>query len=192
MPKPRPTIEEQKNLLKMIADGNEKAFREFYDLFYRVAYREAFFYVKQKETCEDVVQETFLTFWKDRSKNIRIENPEAYLITVARNYAIKALNTLAPFTVEKVEELYQDRFLHHQTPENIVIDEETDRAISEAIDSLPPRCRTIFLLAREEGLKYREIAERLQISEKTVNAQMVIAIKKMYERLGKYFFFIFL
>ncbi|NJK98274.1 MAG: sigma-70 family RNA polymerase sigma factor [Bacteroidales bacterium] len=61
-----------------------------------------------------------------------------------------------------------------------------ENAIENAINDLPERCRLVFLLAKEESLKYREIAEILSISEKTVNAQIVTAIKKLGNSLRKY------
>ena len=83
--------------------------------------------------------------------------------------------------VEKRAELRSD-----ESPEEIQINKELNEIINSAINELPERCRLIFLMAREEGLKYREIAEVLSISEKTVNAQMVTAIKKLTASLKKY------
>jgi len=168
-----------KSLLKDIADGNERAFRRFYDLFYRKVYKQASYYVIAKESREDVVQETFLSLWKNRRKNDSIENPEAYILTIARNHALKALNDASPFTAEDVVQLNHNDYIHHETPEDLLVDAELNAAIGQAIDSLPAHCRAVFLLAREEGLKYREIAQQMQLSEKTVNAQMSIAIKKL-------------
>jgi len=79
----------------------------------------------------------------------------------------------------------------NENPEEIVLNEELRHEIEKSIKELPERCRLIFLMAKEEGLKYREIAEILSISEKTVNAQMVTAIKRIGETLKKYLSFFF-
>ena len=65
------------------------------------------------------------------------------------------------------------------TPEEQLLSEELCKAITQAVNQLPERCKLVFLMAKEQGLKYKEIAKILQISEKTVNAQMVIALKKL-------------
>ncbi|HXB09434.1 MAG TPA: sigma-70 family RNA polymerase sigma factor, partial [Puia sp.] len=65
------------------------------------------------------------------------------------------------------------------TPEQILINSETHRKIQIAVEALPPRCKMIFKLVREDGLKYREIAGILNISVNTIDAQMAIAVKKI-------------
>jgi len=67
-----------------------------------------------------------------------------------------------------------------------MLNEELINVIQEAIEQLPERCKLIFLMAKEENLKYKEIAEILSISENTVNAQIVIALKKLSEKIKKY------
>jgi len=71
-----------------------------------------------------------------------------------------------------------------------MVDKEFADSLKQAVDELPDRCRIIFMMAREEGLRYKEIADILSISEKTVNAQMVLAIKKLTKRLGNIVHFI--
>ncbi|MDR1720102.1 MAG: RNA polymerase sigma-70 factor [Dysgonamonadaceae bacterium] len=183
--------ESNTSLLERIAKDDNRAFRAFYDLYYSTIYKYASYYVKSLVLREEVVSDVFFQFWQNRKKNVELNNPEAYLITMTKNRALRALDNESRFNLEVIEQLHQDRLAHKQTPESILIDHEIAKNIKDAIDQLPERCRTIFLLAREEGLKYREIAEALQISEKTVDAQMVIAIRKLTQLLGKYFFFLF-
>jgi RNA polymerase sigma factor (sigma-70 family) len=64
-------------------------------------------------------------------------------------------------------------------PEKLMLTEEMMRQIKKAINDLPPRCRLIFKLIKEDGLKYREVAELLQLSVKTVEAQMAIALRRL-------------
>jgi RNA polymerase sigma-70 factor (ECF subfamily) len=176
-------------LIEKIAEGDSNAFRLFYDCFYFKIYKYVSYFVKIKEIKEEIVSDVFFNFWQNRQNSLKIENVEAYLYTIARNTSFSYINNKDIETID-IEEYYSEELLSYNTPEENLIDEEMSVAIRKAIDNLPDRCRTIFLLAREEGLKYKEIAERLSISEKTVNAQMVLAIKKLTPIIGKLLIFI--
>ncbi len=175
---------EVRYLINRIAEDDDEAFRIFYDRFYIKIYRYTSYYVKSIDIREEIVSDVFFNFWVNRKKNPSIENPEGYLYTMVKNTALSYMSNKEDTTFE-INEHFQEELSDTKTPENIIIDEEIAVAIKNAIDDLPERCRLIFLMAREEGLKYREIAELLSISEKTVNAQMVLAIKKLSKRLGR-------
>ena len=122
-------------------------------------------------------------------KNLeKIENIEAYLYTITRNRALYYLNQSSQDNTISIEHLAIGYSAHNETPESIVIMEELKQAINDAVAELPERCKLIFLMAKEEGLKYKEIAQILSISEKTVNAQMVTALQKLGKALRKYLY----
>jgi RNA polymerase sigma-70 factor (family 1) len=173
-------------LLLRIAKNDSEAFREFYDLFYASVYRFSGYYIKLEELRQETVSDVFFAIWQSRSKLPEISNIEAYLYTSTKNRANFYLRQNTHQTVA-FDELPVDIFIHNETPEEFTINEELKRIIQTSIQDLPERCRLIFRMAREEGLKYRDIAEVLSISEKTVNAQMVTAIKKLGNVLQKYF-----
>lgn len=112
----------------------------------------------------------------------KIENFEGYLYTIIRNTSLSYIEKKGNDLIS-IEELLPEKHSNVITPEDYYIEKELSYAILGAMDNLPERCRLIFLLAREERLKYSEIAEKLSISEKTVNAQMVLAIKKLSNAL---------
>jgi len=179
-------------LLSQIAEGDNNAFRMFYDYYYPKIYKYASYFVKMKDAREEIVSDVFFNFWQNRKKISGIENLDGYLYIITRNKAFAYIKeNTSSSDISAIEQVPQDKISHHETPEHIVVDEELSTAIKNAIDELPERCRLIFLMAREEGLKYKEIAGILSISEKTVNAQMVLAIKKLSKSLGKYFVFLF-
>lgn len=179
-------------LLRKIATGDNDAFRSFYDRYYLQIYRFASYFVKSSQIVEEIVSDVFCTIWQYRKKIIEIDNFEGYLYTITKNKALYYLKNdhKAILTDVDLDTISDEMLLHNENPEYIAIDKEFSVAFRNAIDKLPERCRLIFLMAREDKLKYKEIAEKLSISEKTVNAQMVSAIKKLSERLGKILYFI--
>jgi RNA polymerase sigma-70 factor (family 1) len=141
--------------------------------------RYAEYFLKTTFECEDTVSEVFLELWNNRKTLTKVKNLEGYIYTITKNKALRVLNQNRK---EKHVTYDLDHFsflIEHETPEEVQINKELNVLINKAISELPKRCQLVFLMAREEGLKYKEIAEKLSISEKTVNAQMVTAIKKL-------------
>ncbi|MDH6341373.1 RNA polymerase sigma-70 factor (family 1) [Parabacteroides sp. PFB2-12] len=177
-------------LLERIAAGDHDSFRLFYDRYYLQVYRFASYLVDSPLLIEEIVSDVFCIIWENRKKLATIDHFEAYLYTITKNKALYYLRMENKVFLTELESVYE-QLSHEETPEQLAVDEELSLSLKEAIDELPERCRLIFLMAREEGLKYREIATILSISEKTVNAQMVLAIKKLTKRLGNIVLFIF-
>lgn len=168
------------------------SFSELYLTYYPKLVRFAKEFVKLEEDAENITQDVFTDLWEKRDNLDRIENMNAYLFRLVRNRCLDYLkhkifeqryveNMQAHFTIElnlKLQSL--DRFDVSDISEG----NDTEILVRAAIDSLPKRCRDIFLLSRVEGLKYREISERLGISVNTVECQMGIALKKLRMKLG--------
>ena len=178
------------SLLERIAEDDHDAFRIFYDSHYLQVYRFASYFITSLQEIEEIVSDVFCAIWQRRKKLTNIEYFERYLYTITKNRAFyyhRRENNKIQVDFETLSET----LTHNENPEHIAIDKELTLSLKAAIDALPERCRTIFLMAREEKLKYKEIAEILSISEKTVNAQMVLAIKKLSQRLGDIVLFLF-
>lgn len=172
-----------------MASGGDAAFRAFYDGYYYQIYRYASCFVASRQLVEEIVSDVFCAIWQNRKRIAGIGNFEGYLYTITKNRALYYLSREHKLSLADMDIAFHD-LPDHETPEIRAIENEFNTALQNAIDELPEKCRRIFLLAREEGLKYREIAEKLSISEKTVNAQMVLAIKKLSKKTGKLFFFL--
>lgn len=177
-------------LLYKIAGGDEEAFRIFYDSYYLQVYRFASYFADSSLLIEEVVSDVFCIIWEYRKKLSEIDSFDKYLYTITKNRALYYLRKESKITFTELEAV-SNTLSDDIDPEYIATDRELTTSLKQAIDELPERCRLIFLMAREEGLKYKEIAEILSISEKTVNAQMVIAIKKLSKRLGPLVFLLF-
>jgi len=177
-------------LLLQIADDDNEAFRLFYDRYYLQVYRFVSYFVDSSLLKEEIVSDVFCIIWQNRKRLSGIDSFEAYLYTIAKNRAFYYLKNENKVTMADLDSI-SDTLSSEVDPEYLTIDKELTVSLKQAIDELPERCRLIFLMAREEGLKYKEIAGILSISEKTVNAQMVLAIKKLAKRLGDIVLFLF-
>jgi RNA polymerase sigma factor (sigma-70 family) len=135
--------------------------------------------VKSPSTAEDLVQDTFLRLWERQSSLPQRPQLPGYVVRVGRNLAIdfKRRERIAPF-VGGIEDL---EFIKDPTPtpEDRTIAAQNLRRISDAIATLPPRAREVFVMARIDGLSYVEIGNRLGISPKTVFSHMVVALERL-------------
>ena len=133
-------------------------------------------YLRDPMLSEEVVSDVFFNLWVKR-KTLSISGSiKPYLFKAARNQAISYLRRPA-FAHEHLEEdIRQDRALE---PDALLIRQEEQRHWQNLVDHLPPRCKLVFTLHREEGFTYREIAELLNLSEKTVENQMGKALKHL-------------
>lgn len=185
-------LQEKTNvLLQKIALDDNDAFRTFYDRYYLKVYQFSSYFVRSQQLIEEIVSDVFCAIWQNRKKNTGIKNFEGYLYTITKNRAIYYLKQEKFFFIDESYQDFINLIKDDKTPEFLIIDEEITLILKDAINELPERCRIIFLMAREQGLKYREIAKVLSISEKTVNAQMVIAIKKLAKKVGDIVFLFF-
>lgn len=175
------------SLLVDIAEGDTGAFSRFYDLFYPSIYKFSRYFTKSEELCKEIVSDVFYNLWQSRKNLKHIDNIENYIFIVTKNQAIKYHTNKTKHQYEPVETLPGEFFIETSTPENALMNKELGEVLTKAINELPERCKLIFLLAREQNLKHKEIAEILSISEHTVHAQLTIASKKIAEILENIF-----
>lgn len=175
-------------LLQKVALGDQLAFRELYHTFHKRLHYFAFALVKTKEAAEEIVEDVFIRLWNQRSTVTEINNLKIYLYTATKN---TALNYLSRKARESIIEPFDNIDIALQetgvSPEQIMITAEIYQKIRQAVEALPPRCKMIFKLIREDGLRYKEVSEILNISINTIDAQMAIAIQRITEAVRKDF-----
>jgi len=150
-------------------------------------------YVVIEEDAENIVQDVFMELWEKRELLTTHTNLIAFLFTAVRN---RCLNHLRHKTIkQKTADILQEEFVLtlrvnlfslEAFDENLFSNENIEKIISEAIDSLSEKCRTIFIMSKIEGKKQKEIARELNISINTVETQMGIAYKKLKTELKNY------
>ncbi len=142
--------------------------------YYRPLCLYAIHYIGNIDDAEDVVQESFLKFWNDCQNQSNIKNTKSYLYRIVRN---KSIDKLREYKANIKE---TDINVLTNIPDDKLIDNsEHEARLWTAIDSLPKRQREILLMSKRDGLKYRDIAEELGISIKTVEALITKAFKNI-------------
>ncbi|WP_226805069.1 RNA polymerase sigma-70 factor [Agriterribacter humi] len=170
-------------LMQQIAAGNEQSFRQLYNFYYKKLFYFAFAIVKIKEAAEEIVEDVFIKIWSIRQSLAGIHNIKVYLYTATKNTSLNFLAKKAKENLTQPFDCINIDLAEINSPEALMITAELHKKIQHAIDELPPRCKIIFKLVREDKLKYKEVAEILNISVNTIDAQMAIAIKKIMSGL---------
>lgn len=166
-------------LIGALCGGSKTAFEKLYNRFWDRLYLAAYNIIRDKQVCEDIVQEIFCQLWMRRS-SLAIKNLEAYLFTAVRFQVFRCINDKKcrnNFVME-LSTLPADFFNSQRS------NKEIEEALKSGIERLPEKCGEIFHLSRQEHLSNKEIALRLNISIKTVENQITIAIKKMRKHLS--------
>ncbi len=134
-------------------------------------------FVVVREVAEELVSDVFYTIWKNRGR-LQVIAPKSYLYTAVRNRGFDYLRGVNRTSWCELEEAAHVPSESH-TLQDALEHAELEMHLSQGICMLPKQCKIIFELSREEGLKYREIADELSISVKTVEAQMGRALKRL-------------
>ena len=164
-------------LFDLVKTGDQKAFEDLFSIFFARLNDFAKKVVQDDMISQDIVQEAFVKLWGNKSK-IESLNLEAFLFRSVRNRCIDYIkhlkvvsNRMHELTVSsKYEELYRIDFIGNEP--YLLIRDELENRIESTIQSLPDRCRCVFILSRVNGLKNREIAEELHISIKNVERHL--------------------
>ena len=178
---------QQQLLLEQIAVfGDQNAYKKLFLAFYKDLNRFAFSFVKSNETAEEIVLDVFVNLWKNRIRLLEIEKLKVYLYVAVKNLSIKHITRNNRNDLISLDELSVGILSagNYANPEEIFISTETAAAIHRAVQKLPPRCKIIYKLVREDGLRYKEVADILQLSVKTIDAQMTIATKKICQSIN--------
>lgn len=169
-----------RELQKKIAIDDQTAFTQLYLHFGKKLIHFAKSLIRSKEIAEELVEDVFVKLWANRKHINEIENITVYVYIATKNTALNSLSKkakeliLAPFD-------FLDTSINDFTPDpyELMITSEMMDRMHQAVEALPPRCKMIFKLIREDGLKYKEVAEILNISVNTIDVQMAIAVKKI-------------
>jgi len=162
-------------LQKLIFQENHDAFAIIFNRYWKKLYAFAFKIYKEEEICEDIVQEIFISLWKNASKTV-ILNLEAYLFRAVKYRIANQIRSLK-FDREHLEVLESIPAPNH-TIDNIEY-VEFEKSIMNQISQLTPKCREVFLLSRMDHFSNAEIAEKLSLSIHTVEKHISNAIKQL-------------
>jgi len=187
------SISEQE-LIHRIQQGDKIAFAELYRVYFPLLCEFAHRFTSNRAICEELVQDVFFTIWEKKEQWAPTIQARSYLYKAVKN---RALDHLKHQDVErKYLGIYRDKQDLYNPPQQMedALSQKEENAeaqklialVHRTIQELPERRKTIFLLSREDGLTYQEIAEVLDISVKTVENQMGQALVFFKKRLSKY------
>ena len=141
-------------------------------------------YVADDNSCEDIVQKVFIRLWEKRADIKTDQGIKAYLFTAVRNRSLNHLRDTKKYRSELLDINCAKADIAFEADHFAI--EELEKKIAEALASLPEKCRLVFEMSRYQEMKYREIAEELSISTKTVEAHMSKALKGLKKHLEGY------
>jgi RNA polymerase sigma-70 factor (ECF subfamily) len=163
-----------------------EAYHALYDHFYNNLHYFCFSFVKSNEAAEEIVSDVFIKLWQIRNQLTGIEHLKVYLYSIAKNFCLNYITRHFRNPVASLDELDIEPMVHMGNPEELCISSDLLSKIRSAIHQLPPQCRLIFQMVKEDGMKYKEVASILNISPLTVRNQLAIAIRKIAAILPKY------
>lgn len=153
-------------------------------------YRFIHYFLPHREDCEEVVSDVFFIFWKERKTLLDIKDLKAWLYIVCRNESYHYLKQKEKNTNISIDDMPVELLIDRHNIEGDMIEEEMLDVYNQAISELPERCKLIFLMIREDRLRYKEVAQILSITEGTIEQQMNIAIRKIVVTVKKYYPFL--
>ena len=165
-------------VFKQIKDGNVQAFETLFRTYYEPLCRYSYQFIEDMDAAEEIVQELFYVLWKERQNLQIFTSVNGYLYRSVKNKSLQHLEH------KRVQENYQKMYaenvsLETATPQEELEYKELEQQIEETLVRLPERRQKIFHMHREEGKKYNEIAQELQISVKTVEAEMSKVLREL-------------
>ena len=179
------TNEHEQALLERIRAGDHAAFTTTVHTYYAGLCDFAWRYVRSTAIAEEVVQEIFLKLWEQRQHLKSDGTLQAYLYRAVKNRSLNHLRDQHT-RAQKTEALAEYLTNVLPQPDKAMLQEELAHRIRQALDALPERRRTIFVLSKLHGLTYAEIASVLDISVNTVDTQMRRALCLLREHLASY------
>ena len=174
---------DDKGLLENIRKGNKSAFRTLFNQYYQLLLATAINLLKDVNLAKDVVQEVFFEMWKKREALVIQSSLSGYLKRAVINRSINQIRSRKKMVSE--DHLQQ----LHNNQSSITEELETEHlneVLQKALDGLPERCRLVFVMRRMEDMSHKEIAEKLNISTKTVENQITKALKSLKTAVQPY------
>jgi len=162
-----------------IANGDQLAYRQLFIQFYNKLYRFVMGFTKSRELTEEIVSDVFINVWRRRKNIQEIMNLKLYLYVSAKNITFNYLKKLQRENLADLDSVEIEPEDPFADPGAAMITREMNLKLKAAINELPPRCKLIFTLIKDDGLTYKQTATLLSISESTVENQLSIALKKI-------------
>ncbi|WP_207534826.1 RNA polymerase sigma-70 factor [Desertivirga arenae] len=171
-------------LIRISLNEDRMAFKQIYFYFYEDMLKLARKFISCEDDAEEIVDDAFLKIWNNRMKLYQINNLKVYLFVCVRNLCFNYIEKTKRSPIVSIDDIQFEPQHFGTSPDTKLNLADLKGIINQAISQLTPQCRLVFKLVKEDGLKYREVAEVLNISTKTVEYHIGNALRQITERLS--------
>lgn len=169
--------------LRVCEESDSRAFELLFSVCYPKLLKFCLLYVLRKEPAEEVVSDVFVKCWLARGQLKEVQNPEVYLFVAVKNRSLNYLKRFSHYHVVPVGDAELGQLSHPPSPDKDVERRELAFRMNQAIATLPRQCQVIFRLIKEDGMRYKEVAEILHISPRTVQTQLFRAVARLRQAM---------
>ena len=171
-------------LFKIAQDDDQRAFRYIFDYYYPKLVNYSMYFLESTSAADEVISNVFIGIWNNRQQMLKIENFDSYVFQAAKNKCLSYLRDLHRLKFDELDIERSEVVKSVRSPESNIINKELRETILKALDELPPRCRLVFELVKQDGFKYKEVAKLLDVSVNTVENQIGTAMSKLRGKLN--------
>ncbi|MEO6964177.1 MAG: RNA polymerase sigma-70 factor [Puia sp.] len=158
---------------------DQQAYKELFLMLYPSFFSLVSGIIKSKPVVEEIISDVFIMVWEKRKELDLINNLKLYCFVSAKNLSLNYLEKQKRSATVNIDDFSNTLSSLYLDPHQLMITSEMRDRISKSVDELPARCKMIFILVKENGFKYGEVAEIMKISTKTVENQLAIALRKI-------------
>ena len=173
-------------LLTALANDDEQAFATLYHKYHQKLFYFVLNFTQSQQAAEDVLQEVFVKIWSDRKQLAGITNFNAWIFRVTKNHVLNSLKRMARETLI-LAEIARDINPGTEDTYAILSYKDVHAVLKAGMEELPPQQKLVMELSRDEGLKYEEIGERLNISPLTVKKHAAQALQYLREKIRRHY-----
>ena len=166
-----------------LATGSQLALKQLYDAFGERLLHFAFAVIHNKQLAEEIVADVFIQVWQKRERLAGIDNLTWYLYVTTKHISLNYLRSERRQKHFDIDAVMLPYYVIEPSAVNNLASAELLQQVTKAINLLPPKCRLIFKLIKEDGLSHKKVAALLNLSLKTIENQMGVALKKIYTAL---------
>lgn len=174
---------DENNILRRIAQRDELAFKKLYDRYSKKVFTQCRRVLHTEVMAEEAVQEVFLKIWLLEDRLVEIEVFELYLRTLVKNYCLNKVRQIASDRQMAAVLSVNYKEPHNEAEETVILKDTRD-FVESIVQTLPAQQRAVYQLCHQQGLKYEEVAGRLNISVNTVKTHMKRALSTLRQQLG--------